>query len=441
MADVALIHASGPDAVVAFNGGNPVSLGEFLRDVGRVQASLPDRRHVLNLCANRYEFSIVFCAAVLRGQVNLLPPSLTPHVIGQIAAGFPEVYCVGDAPPGLQGVSAFSYAQLQGERGPLEGIPRVPADRPAAVLFTSGSTGTPVPSPKSWGSLVGSATALADTFGLRDSGMALLATVPAQHMYGIEASVFLPMQGLALHSARPFFPVDICAELAALPRPRGLVTTPLHLRALLGGASHFPALDFVLSSTAALAPELAREAEKRLAAPVYEIYGCTEAGQVATRRTAVCPDWQLAPGLTLAQDVDGTRVSGGHLDTEVRLQDVIEILDGRRFRLLGRTADLVNIAGKRTSIGYLDHHLKSIEGVVDGAFLMPAGREDAVGRMMAFAVAPGLSEAVLLARLRERIDPAFVPRPLCIVDALPRNETGKLPRAALEALATQCLGK
>jgi acyl-coenzyme A synthetase/AMP-(fatty) acid ligase len=35
------------------------------------------------------------------------------------------------------------------------------------------------------------------------------------------------------------------------------------------------------------------------------------------------------------------------------------------------------------------------------------------------------------------VDPVFLPRPLRLVDALPRNETGKLPRAALLRLL-QC---
>jgi acyl-coenzyme A synthetase/AMP-(fatty) acid ligase len=41
-----------------------------------------------------------------------------------------------------------------------------------------------------------------------------------------------------------------------------------------------------------------------------------------------------------------------------------------------------------------------------------------------------------MAALRKRIDPAFLPRPLVLVDALPRNEMGKLPRAeALRLMA------
>ena len=49
-------------------------------------------------------------------------------------------------------------------------------------------------------------------------------------------------------------------------------------------------------------------------------------------------------------------------------------------------------------------------------------------------VAPTLSEAQIARALRQSIDPVFLPRPLRKVPALPRNETGKLPRHALEAL-------
>jgi acyl-coenzyme A synthetase/AMP-(fatty) acid ligase len=97
---------------------------------------------------------------------------------------------------------------------------------------------------------------------------------------------------------------------------------------------------------------------------------------------------------------------------------------------------MVNIAGKRNSLGYLNHQLTSIAGVADGAFFLPDEREiDGVTRLTAFAVAPGLTAAQILAALRERLDPAFMPRPLHLVDMLPRQATGKLPREALQVLA------
>jgi hypothetical protein len=62
-------------------------------------------------------------------------------------------------------------------------------------------------------------------------------------------------------------------------------------------------------------------------------------------------------------------------------------------------------------------------------------------RLEAIALAPGLTAATILARLRERIDAAFLPRPLHVVDRLPRNEVGKLPRAELLRLIGEASAK
>jgi acyl-coenzyme A synthetase/AMP-(fatty) acid ligase len=127
------------------------------------------------------------------------------------------------------------------------------------------------------------------------------------------------------------------------------------------------------------------------------------------------------------------------VERPVALQDVIELRgDGNRFVLHGRFADMVNIAGKRNSLGYLNHQLTTIPGVVDGAFFMPDDAQpDGVTRLIAFVVAPTLDAKELLAALRERVDAAFIPRPLHRVDSLPRQLTGKLPREALQALAAR----
>jgi acyl-coenzyme A synthetase/AMP-(fatty) acid ligase len=270
-------------------------------------------------------------------------------------------------------------------------------------------------------------------------GYAVLGTVPPQHMYGFESTVLLPLAaGAALTAERPYYPADIDTAIARLPRPRVLFTTPFHLRAWLGSDDP-AAVEMIVSATAPLSVELAREAETRTGAELHEIYGCTEAGQIATRRPTVGGDWKLYEGLRLREHEGRAIVSGGHVEAPVPLQDVIEARsDGVHFALHGRFSDMVNIAGKRNSLGYLNHQLTQIEGVVDGVFFVPEEREpDGVTRLTAFFVAPGLTVAQVLACLRERIDPAFLPRPLVKVDALPRALTGKLPREALRALATK----
>jgi acyl-coenzyme A synthetase/AMP-(fatty) acid ligase len=116
------------------------------------------------------------------------------------------------------------------------------------------------------------------------------------------------------------------------------------------------------------------------------------------------------------------------------LQDVVELLPERRFALRGRNADLLEIAGKRASLADLTQRVLALPGVLD-AVVFQSDQADACGvrRIAALVVAPQRSEADLLAELRRAIDPVFLPRPLRRLDALPRNETGKISRAALLA--------
>jgi len=443
MASAPLVRGFGAAAAFAYRKGLCISVERFLADAARLAAALPDRSYLLNLCTDRYHFAIGFAAALLRRQVALLPPNETPDLIERLVSQYPGLHCLSDRSTGIGSLETMVFPELD-DPGPVAPpIPDVPETQIAAIVFTSGSTGDPVPYRKTWGSLVRVAAAEIEILRLRARpGMALIGTVPPQHVFGLEASVLVPMQGgLAVHARRPFYPADIRAELAALPRPRALVTTPVHLRALLAEQDELPPADFLLCATAPLSPQLAAQAEARFGAPLHEIYGCTESGGIASRRTVESNEWRAMKRVALRTDGTGTWVKGGHVEADVLLADVIELRGRGRFLLHGRTADLVNIAGKRTSLAHLNYHLNSIPGVRDGTFVVPDQGSEAVTRLSAYVVAPGLTRASLLAALRQRIDAAFLPRPLHFVEALPRNETGKLPRRALEEFESGLAGR
>jgi acyl-coenzyme A synthetase/AMP-(fatty) acid ligase len=441
-----LISHAEPDAVVAYRGGVPVVAREFLADVARVAAVLPPGAHVLNVCSDRYRFTVGFAAGLVAGKVSLLPSTHTPEVIRQLAVFAPDAFCLTDDPGCEIGLPRVRYPEggrgLAGDRLAWR-VPEIDAGQLAAYVFTSGSTGTPLPYKKTWGRLLRCVHDGASRLGLLDGrSHTIVGTVPPQHMYGFESSVLLGLQtGSAICAERPFYPADICSVLAAAPRPRVLISTPVHLRALLAAEVSMPEVDLIVSATAPLSRDLAREVEARFATRLLEIYGSTETGQIATRRTAQTLEWQLWPGVSLSFKDDGQQAwaQGGHVEQPTPMCDVLELTDGDRFLLHGRMADLVNIAGKRSSLAHLNHQLNSIQGVVDGAFFLPDESPVAVTgvgvtRVVAFVVAPGLDAAGLTEELRRRIDPVFLPRPLVFVERLPRNDTGKLPREALREL-------
>lgn len=434
-----LLDALDPRRVVAWRHGEAVSAAGFLAQVEQVAALLPEAPAAVNLCEDRYAFLVAFCAIARRGQANLLPPSRAPQAVEEVMAAHPGSYALGElalspAPHGYRKLPALDG----GAPHATAEVPMIPADQPVAIGYTSGSTGTPRANAKSWRNLTASSVGtLAMLGGVAGARFNVVATVPPQHIYGIEMSVLLPLLGdVGVHAGRPFFPADVAAALAEVPAPRVLVTTPVHLRALVAAGLPLPPLAAMLSATAPMPPELALAAEQAFGAPLLEVFGSTETCAFASRRLVADADWTLYDGVRLHPQPDGTLVEAPQLDTPVVLADIVSLHDaGRRFRLCGRNTDLLEIAGKRASLGDLTRRLLAIPGVQDGiVFQLDEADAAGVRRIAALAVAPTLDEAAILDALRRAIDPVFLPRPLRRVPALPRNDTGKLPRLALLAL-------
>lgn len=443
-----LVFHSSPDQTIAWRDGAPVTVRAFLADVQALADALPEGGHVFNVCTDRYRFTVSLCATLVAGKTSLLPSTHTPEMVRALASFAPDAFCLHDNDDCAIDLPRFRYPQAAASRVTSEAhVPHIDGARVVAYVFTSGSTGVPVPHRKTWGFLVKNVRAAAARLGLLGEASAtLIGTVPPQHMYGFESTVLLALLGgLAFSNRQPFYPVDIRAELAAVPEPRVLVSSPIHLRALFANEEALPRASLVLSATAPLAEKLALDAEARLNAPLMEIYGSTETGQIATRRTARTAAWELFPDIALTPRADDAGeqtmwASGGHVEVPVPMGDALELIDDTHFLLHGRKADLINIAGKRTSLAYLNHQLNAVPGVIDGVFYMPdesPADSETVRRLMALVVAPELAAADLQRALRERIDAAFMPRPLLFVDSLPRNATGKLPREVLTQLIEQ----
>lgn len=433
-----------PERIIAIHRGAPVSAACFERHVRALAATLPSGTHVVNLCEDRYRFLVVLCAAAIRGQVNLLPPSRAPGVVAETLINYPEAYALGDGPfePERQierdiRSAGWRMPELLEE---LEGSPlMVNADAVVVIGFTSGSSGLPSANAKTWRSFrISTMQNLAVLRSLWAEGMLanVVATVPPQHMYGMELSIMLPLLAdVGVHGARPFFPEDVAAALREIPTPRVLVTTPVHLRALVESGVALPPLAGIVSATAPMPEALAREAESRYGCELRELFGSTETCVIASRRTALATAWVPFCGVTVQPQPDGSLVSAAHLQSPVVLADVVEVAGDGSFILRGRQADLLEIAGKRASLNELTQRLLSVRGVEDGVvFQLEPRPSGGVARIAALAVAPGMHAADILRRMRMHVDPVFLPRKLKCVAALPRNETGKLPRAALLGL-------
>ena len=441
MHDTPLIGPYNPDDVLAWEQTGPRTARQFLADVFCLTELLPDRPAVLNLATSRYEFLIGFAAAILRRQVTLLPQSRAPLTLRRLVTDYPDVYGLTSRGDTIEGIESISIQSREGGGPRPLTVPQVPVSQVVAIAFTSGSTGQPMPNKKTWGALTAVAFATGARLGITGNApTTVVATVPHQHMFGLEASVMLPvMHGLVMHAGRPLFPDDIRCALAEVKGRRILVTTPLHLRACVSEGVRMPFGGLILSATAPLPLSLAQETERRLHTEVHEIFGFAEAGSVAERRTVAGDQWRLLEGVRMLQDDALWMVDADYLQAPVPVPDRITVDAQGLFVVHGREADQVNIAGHRVSLSELNQKLLGIEGVQDGIFFQPDDRAELVTRLMAFVVAPGKSSEEIQRALRRHIDPVFLPRPLVCVSSLPRNATGKLPRESVNELARQCL--
>ena len=435
------------DRVILRSPDREWTAGDLLASAGalsdRLHAQREKPRYLINLASRRDDFLVGLLAGMLGGQTNLMPASRTPGAINDLLDQYPDTVLLHGhddtidprianhrpqvaIPPLQEGLGANVAAPM----------PRIPADAIVARVFTSGSTGTPSGHDKTWGRLNDNARAAAQALDTLASPTAeplqVLGTVPSQHMYGFESLILATLcEGAVLSSEQPFFPTDIANALARLPAPRVLVTTPYHLHHLLASGIELPRCERILCATAPLDPILARRAESTLGGVLQEIYGCTETGQIAVRRPTRDGSWSLMPGIELRHEGDDTIAQDGHIETPTRLGDRIAPLAERRFELLGRQGNQVNIAGKRSSIEFLNAKLRSIDGVVEGLFFDPGADNDSTMRLAAVVCAPGLTVDQVRDSLRAEIDPVFLPRPLLLVGRLPVNATGKVTRETL----------
>jgi acyl-coenzyme A synthetase/AMP-(fatty) acid ligase len=427
-----LIDGYRPQMPLLVSAAKPLSHADFLARADVLAKQLSTARFIINLCESRLNFMLGFAAALLRGMASLLPPDRTQATVAGISRQYHDSFILRDSDVDAIVSRLPDTTTLSWDKP----CPMIPADQIAAMPFTSGSTGTPVAHEKTWGGLVAHARLLSQRLDL--AGTHIVATVPPQHTYGLEASVVAALAGGAIvHCARPFFPQDVADSLSTLPAPRLLVTTPVHLRALIHAGIQLPPLAAIVSATAPLAADLAQASERELGTALYEIYGSTESGAIATRRTVAGALWQPLPGVSFCSGETTTWVKAPHLHTPVQLADLIETHEDGCIRLLGRSNDLIKVAGKRMSLAELNRLLLAIPGVEDGAVFMPdtdPAEAGTVVRPAAVVVAPSLSERDLLDALRRCIDPAFLPRPLRRVSRLPRNDVGKLPLTALRDL-------
>lgn len=359
-----------------------------------------------------------------------MPPNRLPATVQQLGSKYPDNYSLTDEDVSQLDASQKGGSQLgipvdQSMASDCFEVPLIPTDQLCAVAFTSGSTGSPTPNLKYWETLRSSTIGNAQLLlASAEDRLNLVATVPPQHMWGLETSILLPLfANVTVSDRTPFYPQDMADALAAIPEPRALVSSPVHLSVLLKSNVPLTELKYIFSATAPMSQPLAEQLEQRFDTRLIEVFGSSESGIVARRNTSTETLWQLSELFNLEISDSGVSIQAQHLPAEVFIHDVIEMVGDKQFRWLGRHQDMLNIAGKRGSLADLNRRLLAIDGVVDGVMFLPHANS---ARVAAMVVAPGFKAKDILSALKAELESIFLPRPIVMVESLPRQATGKL---------------
>ncbi|MCI0658680.1 MAG: fatty acid--CoA ligase family protein, partial [Acidobacteria bacterium] len=330
----------------------------------------------------------------------------------------------------------------------------------AVVKLTSGSTGRPR------GIAVGAAHLIADGRQIL-GGMGIgaddinLGVIPPTHSYGLGNLVMpLVLQGSPLLILRDPLPATLSSVLS-LDEPCIFPGVPalFEMLARLPDQAVAPkGLRLCISAGAPLRPDTAAAFRSRFGLPVRAFYGVSECGGItydASPDGTVAETGDGAVGLPLPEVevrlsgeegrvtvrsgalafgyLSGAEASEGGEFSEgwFRTGDTGRFDDQGRLVLTGRIGALVNVAGRKVNSREVEMALLAVPGVGDAAVLgVPdAARGEA---LIACLVTRGeLSREMVMRYLRQELAGYKLPRRLVFLDAIPRNERGKLDRGAL----------
>ena len=343
---------------------------------------------------------------------------------------------------------------------------------PCDLVFTSGTTGRPKGVVATHGVSTRLFASWADTAGLGPDDRMLI-VAPFFHTFGYKAGILACLLRGATAVPMPVFDVDAALQLISSERISVVPGPPTLYSSLLEhpdlATADLSSLRIAVTGASVVPTELIRRMRDELGfAAVLTAYGLTECtgyatgcrlgdpdevvsltsgravddvevrvvtsdgkpvpagepGEVVVRGYNVMPGyWEDPEGTAAAVDADGWLHTG----------DVGVLDEAGNLRITDRLKDMFIVGGFNAYPAEIEQVLVRHAGVSEAAVVgVPDERMGEVGR--AYVVprsGASLSEDELAAWCRERLAGYKVPRSVVVVDALPRNATGKVDKKQL----------
>lgn len=413
------------------------------------------------------------------------PPADLHHPVTDSAVS--HVLCTPESAELATELAAFTGAQVMDVRQAIlevraVSLPVVADSDDAMIVYTSGTTGLPKGVVHTHRSLAAQCGAMATTWGWSSTDR-ILGVLPLHHVHGLVNVTFTPLSvGAVLETAPRFDPVEVWDRLASGDITVFMAVPTIYTRLAQSWkqmekttqqrwSTGVARLRLMVSGSAALPVSTLEEWQSISGHVLLERYGMTELGMALgntlDRRAPGHVGWPF-PGVEvrIVDDhgidvvdgavgellVRGAQVFDRYLhrpdatdeafvDGWFRTGDVAQYTpDG--YRLLGRASvDILKTGGEKVSALEIEESFRTHPAVADCAVVGLPDEEWGERVAMAWVQVEGEhehepcpSDAQFREWGKQRLAPAKVPFVYLRVDSLPRNQMGKVTKAAVKEL-------
>jgi long-chain acyl-CoA synthetase len=324
--------------------------------------------------------------------------------------------------------------------------------RPSLLKLTSGTTAAPRAVRFRSEQLLADCENICETMGISQRDLNF-GVIPISHSYGF-SNLLTPLivRGVSLALSNDRVPRAIIDGLA-VSRATVFPGMPVFYQSFceMSEAPSLPDLRLCISAGAPLPPETAQGFCGKFGREIHSFYGASECGGICYVRAAQpVPGFvgEAMSGVEIEQvdpdkpasliRVRSRAVAAGYFPEpdEDKLGHGIFVPDDllektpAGYRIVGRSSDLINVAGKKVHPAEVEAEILRCQGV-RAAIVFGRESERRNEEIAACVVAKGLSERELLAHCRARLSSWQVPRRIYFVEAIPVNERGKTSRREL----------
>lgn len=335
-------------------------------------------------------------------------------------------------------------------------------DAPALLLHTAGTTARPKQVPLTHSNLVAAAANVVTSL-LLDSRDRCLNVMPLFHSHGLLGAALSTLRAGASIVCAPGMDPRRFLDWAEEYKCSWYTAAPTIHHLVLAAPGEWTSARFMRSASAPLPPQIAIGLEERFGAPLIEVYGMTEAYQIAAN--------PLPPGerrlgtvgratgteIAIFDGQDTLRATGGpgevvvrgptvftsycsppganseaFIDGWFRTGDLGSMSDDGYLALIGRVKEQINRGGEKIAPREVEEALLDHPDVVEAMiFALPdeeLGEEIAVALVLrsgAFLDPRGVRSF-----LRGSVAPFKMPKVVVLVDEIPKSSTGKPQRLA-----------